>query len=339
MEFEFFWHLKIPTIDSFSLQSENQDYGIRIAILDTMIDRGQKNVDIFDRKNFNVREGFEMRSNFNSPSASRPNDQSAGSDEKNCANFKICSHFSKQPLQKNHGACVVSLIQQIVTPVEIISIPILDTCGQASKNSFLQGLRQALRAKVHILYLGLRLQNFDKKNKVDREILKLLREFEYVVAPSGNDGLSCQEIAFPARAVYFSVGAFEKKNDRYLICDFSQSESKTGPNFVMPGKDLACNEGLVSGTSMAAALMVGVLAKLLSIGGVNFTVEQMYYLIQKNSKILDRDQWKSRVIFGTPDLSKSIFCLKQLQEIRKKILDKKFNKNFQKFVDEIVVKT
>jgi hypothetical protein len=73
-------------------------------------------------------------------------------------------------------------------------------------------------------------------------------------------------------------------------------------------------------------------------GGINFTPKQVQYLIQKNSIILDQNQWKNKVIFGVINQQASILCLQDLQKLQSEMSEKKFKSKFKKIVDEIVQK-
>ncbi|MBP6892737.1 S8 family serine peptidase, partial [Candidatus Babeliales bacterium] len=268
-----------------------------------------------------------------------------GGGENDSLNLKIDRQFLSEFFKKNHGAFVVSLIRQCAPKIEIISIPIFNDQGTTSLEKLLDGLRNALQQNVDILYLGLKVEdnNFLIQKK---EILNLLQQFSYVVAPSGNDGLISFTVAFPANSIFFSVGAFEKKNNQYLICDFSQKQIKNGPNFVMPGKNLGCflwndqnqkiENYLVSGTSAAAACMVGCLALILYENQQNFTPQQIQYLIQKNSKKLNLCFKNDQSKFGLINTLGCLSCIQQLKVFQKQMSKKKFQKNFKKLVEKVV---
>lgn len=345
---DFFWHLKIPGFDFLPIQIENAGLGVKIAILDTFFCENENSNCFCCQKVFNMDDDVDFRKKLTTGRTFPFFNKNVEMSEENSLNLRIGCDFLNKLLKKNHGACVASLIRQIAPKVQIISIPILNDCAETSKVQFLQGLQQAFNEKIDILYLGLKLTSFNLKNELDQKILKLLKQFPYVVAASGNDGLNSSDIAFPARYIFFSVGAFEKKENNYLICDFSQFKENHGPNFVMPGYNLHCclydaavkknMTYCVSGTSMAAAIMTGCLANILWAGALKFTPKQVQYLMQKNSVKLNKIQWQSKVVFGAFNLKKSYFCVQYLQNLSEKISKKKFQNNFKKILDEFVQK-
>lgn len=308
---DYFWHLKISKI---TFQVGNEGSGVRIAILDTNFIENPKNKDFLGEKIFNMSPGFDSCKNLNFDATCSPSEESVGGESNHFSNLKFEARFFDHFLKKNHAACAVSLIQQIAPKASILSFPIFNDQATTNKYELLSKLKEALREKIDILYLGLKLKNFDPKNKIDIKILKLLKRFDYVVCAAGNDGLTCNDIAFPAKYLFFSVGAFKKENSEYFICDFSQFNKNFGPNFVMPGQDLFCyiwHEKMgknillkVSGTSMAAALMVGHLANILSCFRSDFNSKQIQYLIQKNSIKLHQNLWNGKVQFGVLDEKK-----------------------------------
>ena len=341
----FFWHLEVLNLSKIAFQFENLGEGVRIAILDTVFYENQKSIDFYHKELFSLANKFKINPRLTGDVNISSGCKNIGDGQKNSLNLKFDCRFSGEFLKKNHGACIVSLIRQIAPNVEIISIPIFNDSGTTSLQNLVQGVKQALQYHVDILYLGLKIKDGDTKLMQKKEFLKLLKQIPYVIAPAGNDGLSCFEIAFPANSIFFSVGAFEQKNNQYLISDFSQKQIKNGPNFVMPGKNLGCfvwHEGtkkmrpcLVSGTSMAGACMVGCLAIILSENEQNFISEQIQYLLQKNSEILHQNQWDDFVNFGMINVEQCMFCIQQLKVIQNQMSKKKFIKKFKILVDKI----
>jgi hypothetical protein len=337
--------LNVPKLP---FQSENYKKSVRVAILDTFFSENSKSMNFYRDDVFRLATNFNLESNLSEDRSNSEVDENVVNSKERSLNLKVDVRFSGDLLKKNHGACVASFIRQIAPEVQIISIPIFNDQGITNIQNFIQKLRHALNQKIDILYIGLKIEEDNITFHEKEEILKLLSQFLYVVAPSGNDGLSSSNIAFPANSIFFSVGAFEQKNNQYVICDFSQKQIKKGPNFVMPGKNIGCfiwndqlqkmEPCLVSGTSIAAACMVGCLALILSETGSNFTAQQIQYVVQKNSQKLHKTKWDQQVNFGVINISESLFCIQQLKVFQNQMSVQKFQKKFQKLVNKIVEK-
>ncbi len=346
--YDFFWHLKMLNVPNLPFQSENYKKSVRVAILDTFFSENSKSMNFYRDDVFRLATNFNLESNLSEDRSNSEVDENVVNSKERSLNLKVDVRFSGDLLKKNHGACVASFIRQIAPEVQIISIPIFNDQGITNIQNFIQKLRHALNQKIDILYIGLKIEEDNITFHEKEEILKLLSQFLYVVAPSGNDGLSSSNIAFPANSIFFSVGAFEQKNNQYVICDFSQKQIKKGPNFVMPGKNNGCfiwndqlqkmEPCLVSGTSIAAACMVGCLALILSETGSNFTAQQIQYVVQKNSQKLHKTKWDQQVNFGVINISESLFCIQQLKVFQNQMSVQKFQKKFQKLVNKIVEK-
>jgi hypothetical protein len=212
-------------------------------------------------------------------------------------NLSLCAMQKKFTLkkiiQKNHAQITVDLITQIAAAAKITVIPVLDQQGSASKSDLYQGLQKALTMNPDILHLGLQIMDFNSKFALDKKILKILKKFKCIVAPSGNNGKD-KKVGFPANCSFvISVGSFKQDNlvlsswpetveqgyaskdfgeiDRYKVSDFCQT--KGGVDLMMPGEDLISQIWIeelkdyffipVSGTCMAASLMTGQIACLL----------------------------------------------------------------------------
>ena len=340
-----FWHLNILNIRK-TVEWQNQGQGVRVAILDTKITEKPESIDFYQSKFFFLLKFSNLWPKLPEGERFLFNSQTLEDDCYFSMSMKNNDDFFKKGFKKNHAAFVVSMIRQIAPEVEIISIPIFNDHGVTSIAKFIQGLQQALQEKIDILYIGLKVDDKHISSVEKKTILKLLSQFLYVVAPVGNDGLSSFQIAFPANSLFFAVGAFEKINDQYLVCNFSQKNKKNGPCFAMPGKNIGCflwNDNqkkmmtyFISGTSIAAAAMVGCLALLLSNGGNNFSQKQFHCIVQKNSENFFQNEWKNDNVFCCLNIVSALFCIQQLKKIKIQMNEKKFLKNFKKEVEKIM---
>ncbi|MCX5923091.1 MAG: S8/S53 family peptidase [Candidatus Dependentiae bacterium] len=228
---------------------------------------------------------------------------------------------NKKKLSLNHGDVTREIIKQLAPLCEIIVIPIMDKSGFASKQSLLDGLQKAIDIKVDVVHLGLKCQtDMNIKCQLDKQINKLIKKIPYVVASAGNDGKKIKQLAYPAalKSIFFSVGAFEYKDNSYPLCDFSQGSLNSAPNFLFPGLQIAipifdtqAQNYLVpyfSGTSMAAAMMTGFLALVLSEFKNDFNKKQIREVILSSSKKLKKN-WDEKVNFGMVDCRETLMKL------------------------------
>lgn len=335
----YFWHLQIPTLKMFDQKYQKN---IKIVILDTNLFRDDFFLETGPEKNTKSSHSCNFQSKFDLFNRKLKFDKSIEGGEKRSP-CKALKNTFFTTLRKNHGNSIEAIIKQIITDVDIISVPILNEQGFCSKKKFLQGLSEALKLKPDILYLGLKFKNSDdNQNKTDKKIMKLLSKFKYVVAAAGNDGETENKVAFPAayKEIFFSVGAFQKNGDNYDICDFSQFEKNKGPNFVMPGKDIFVKDGcLTSGTSAAGALFAGCLACVLQLTDKHFSPTQIKHIIQNCCVKLQGRGWNEKVLFGTPDMKKIEQLIFKLKKIKNTCKAQYFQKNFDCILNLIIKET
>ena len=332
---DFFWHLKIPTL---KICDQKFTKNIKIVILDTEI----YNQNLFFKKqtenNQEMASFLKEQSNLTCVDKIENINKSIEPYKKDStkeASKNRIFQFSK----KNHAILIKEYIQQITTDIDIISIPIFNEQGFSSKKKFLEGLKKALKLKPDILYLGLKIHNFDQKQKnIDQKIKSLLFKFKYVVVAAGNNASTESQVAFPADCehIFFSVGAFEKQNNQYKICDFSQFRKNIGPNFVMPGKNIGCRSGFSSGTSAAGALFTGCLAVVLQLTDNHFSKVEIQKVIQHCSIKYTGEGWQERVLFGTPDMKKIERVILKLKDIKNVVSKREFTKKFDYFLKRII---
>ncbi len=332
----YFWHLKIPTLITFHQKFEKN---IKIVILDTHICTKNFSAEADHEKNTKSSYCFNFPSKFDKFDRKLKFDKSIESHQKRSTDGAPKNTFFTT-LRKNHGNSIKAMIEQIITNVDIISIPIFNEQGFCSKKKFLKGLTEALKLKPDILYLGLKFKNSDEnEKKIDKKIIKLLPKFKYIVAAAGNNGIVEKRVAFPAayKEIFFSVGAFEQNKEKYDICDFSQFEKGKGPNFVMPGKDIFYKGGyLNSGTSSAGALFTGCLASALQLADNHFSPIQIKHIFQNCCVKYQGNRWSDKVIFGTPDMKKIEQVIFKLKNIKNAYSNKYFQKNFDTILNSIL---
>ncbi|HSW76083.1 MAG TPA: S8 family serine peptidase [Candidatus Saccharimonadales bacterium] len=344
---DFLWHLKIPTacppkpkakagsgraagemkIPIAGLVSDSnskillwdlapkEGKDIKIAVLDTKINLNHcQNSDNFQNKN-KIDQGETILI-----------DRSKYQKNQNLlSELMKKKYFSQKYLIKNHGELTCNIITQLAPQVTIIPICIMGDDGYTDIKSLQNGLQQALDINVDILHLGLKITDNISENK---ELQTLLQKFSYVVAAAGNDYACVKKVGYPACLPnVLSVGAFEYKDNKYQVCQFSQWQENIGPQFLMPGHRILCPLWIdeiqdyifihTSGTSMAAALMTGFLALCLAEFKDDFTKDQMIQVMKKCSKKIHNTSDK-KVLFSTVNMRKTITTLKSLQIIKKR---------------------
>ncbi len=294
-----FWHLKFFDIKD----SLNQNHKkIHIAIID-----GQT-----EEKNSMCDKRFDLLENLQREDKSRVIDI-IYQKNKNLRLYLMQKKLNlKSFIEKNHANFTKDLILQITPNAKISVISIFNQEPRSTKSIFYQGLQKALNMNPDILHLGLQVIDFDPELSLDKKILKILKKFKCVVAPSGNYGYQGKPVGFPANCPFvISVGSFKKEGNRFLISDFCQTQG--GVDFIMPGENLLTQiwtEELsdylyipVCGTSMAAALMTGQIAYLLEQSPSRNTIKahQIKKILKKSSIYLD-DSWRNIIRYGIPIL-------------------------------------
>lgn len=158
-------------------------------------------------------------------------------------------------------------IRGIAPEVDLYAVKVLDDRGSGKVSDLIEGIEWAVQNKMDIINMSV---GTKENNQTLREAVQnAARAGVIMVAAAGNNGPSPNTVLYPARyPEVIAVGATTK--DR-RIADFSARGAEV--DVVAPGKDIysAWLRGgykTLSGTSMAAPHVTGVVAQLLSAGAV-----------------------------------------------------------------------
>lgn len=346
-----FWHLKNPTIGmqknivtdqqplswSFTLWelAPKKGENIKIAMIDQSLDPK-----VFSKNFFcDICKKRHRAQTFFS------DELPVGDDAKKMISGECKDEFFLQLLKQislSHGACSTFVIQQLAPRAHIDLYEMFDEQGYGSSTDLCRLLCKISNdTTVYIVHLGCKL--VDKRLSMHDEKLlqQALKKIKYSVAASGNDVVD-QQVAYPARCqdVSFDVGAFY--HDR--ICSFSQFEYNVGPKIVAPGqhiffpisyKNRIFGYGAQSGTSVAAAIVTGFLALVLSEFRSDFSYKEIVTTIYASAQKLNAhdSDWDQKVLLGAIDMRTALFCLHILKEIKKRVSKKRFNSCFHRFLE------
>ncbi len=172
---------------------------------------------------------------------------------------------------------------------------------------------------------------------------RTLKKIPYVCGCVGNQGKNKEaRITYPARYtdITFSVGSFEWtyncQTNTYScpLSSFSRYETRCGPLYVAPGKNIVgCSflpdsdkplYALRTGTSHATPIMTGFMTLLLGEFKNEFTDEEILLVCNHSClRLHTTAEWKERVVYGVIDMRTALCTLHVLQRLKKTLNEKK----------------
>lgn len=255
--------------------SIKEDYKIRIAIIDSGINKNHKDLVGTVVKEFNViNKGEPIRDEFGHDTA-------------------IAGIIAAQ--DNNMG------IIGIAPNTQIYDVKVLDNEGKGSVDHFIEAIEWCIEEQIDIINIsfGFQIDNDELKQTIDKAISKGI----IIVASAGNN--YSMTIDYPAKYDnVISITSIDKKLQR------SGFASKGKIDFVLPGEEILTtnNDGgysLFNGTSFATAHATGIIALILADYRINdkemFFVDYLDYFSFKFDCWEELDYGKGLLTFKKRD--------------------------------------
>jgi subtilisin family serine protease len=170
------------------------------------------------------------------------------------------SHVGGIISAKNNAMGIVG-----VAPLaKIISVKVIDKYGKTNEAVLKKALEYAIKVKPDIINMSL--GSYDKQPSLEPLYKKLIYELNIpIVCAAGNFGK--KGVMYPAKYPYtISVGSYKEGGS---LSDFSSFCNENNVDFVAPGDSVLSTYlngqyAILSGTSMAAPFVSGILALIIS---------------------------------------------------------------------------
>lgn len=212
--------------------------------------------------------------------------------------LKIASKsFLKESVldKQGHGSHVNGIIGSkinstgivgVAPKAKIISVKVLNKHGRTDDSILKKALEYAIKIKPDIINLSL--GSYAKQTELEPLYKKIIFELNIpIVCAAGNEGK--KGVMYPAKYPYtISVGSYKEGR---TLSEFSAFENVNDVDFVAPGDEILSTYldkkyAVMSGTSMAAPFVSGILALLISKykkNGRSYTVEELRSLLTSAS--------------------------------------------------------
>lgn len=352
---QLFWHLYDPIVGMFSMQTGEQPISWHFSLWDLAPSKGELSrlaivdsgevLNLYCLKNFcqNCIHMFKIEQSLPGYILIEKNKNVALCGR--CKN-ELFLYFLKH-IGRCHGMLTSNIIRQFAPLAQITTYNIFDDYGYSSDHQLLDALDTISQDSFDIVHLGCKTISQKFSSKDQERLDDVLKNMNYIVASAGNDGLLQKEEALPAknRHVCFDVGALSRNQlNQYEISSHSQFEVNVGPKVVAPGEHIFCpftsgnqllGYGFISGTSMSAAIVSGLLALVISEFKKDFSYKQILTALYLCTKKLN-NTWQDRVILGALDIRSTLFCLHVLAEIKKMLPSKKFLKMYNSLIVDVL---
>jgi|TARA_R110000787_G_scaffold17748_1_gene55091 subtilisin family serine protease len=192
------------------------------------------------------------------------------------------THVSGIIAAKNNAVGVVG----VAPNAKIISVKALNKYGKTNDIILKEALEYAVKIKPDIINLSL--GSFSPQPQLESLYKKLTYELNIpIVCAAGNFGN--KGVMYPAKYPFtISVGSYKKD---HKLSDFSAFSKEKFVDFVAPGDEILSTYlkdeyAVMSGTSMAAPFLAGIMALLISKykkNGQSYTVEELRSVLQSAS--------------------------------------------------------
>lgn len=216
------------------------------------------------------------------------------------------THVSGIISAKNNAIGIVG-----VAPLaKIISVKVIDKYGRATDRVLKRALEYAESIKPDIINLSL--GSYSKQTSLERVYKRLIYDLNIpIVCASGNSGK--KGVMYPAKYPFtISVGSYKQGRG---ISEFSSyCEKLEHVDFVAPGEEILSTHlngkyAVMSGTSMAAPFMSGIIALLISKYKKNnqsYTVEEIRNLLAASSINLGEKKKDSMFGYGIINIERAL---------------------------------
>ncbi len=220
---------------------------------------------------------------------------------------------------------------------DLIMINIFDNQNKSWPSLLTAGLKKAVLINADVVNISAKLTDYlDPLSDLSHTLEIYLNILPYVVVASGNSNKSQADLisveSYPARfdTIPFDVGSFgyESKNNTYPVSPFSQYEKTIGPKFLAPGEKIL-SRGIIEeftndeiyllmdGTSMAAPLMSGFIALMLSEFKTDFSRKDLLKACYRSTVHLhNNNDWKVKTLLGVLDMRTVLFSLHCVRTLR-----------------------
>jgi subtilisin family serine protease len=174
----------------------------------------------------------------------------------------------------------------VAPKAKIISVKVIDKYGKTNEAILKSALEYAIKLKPDIINMSL--GSYDKQPSLEPLYKKLTYELNIpIVCAAGNFGK--KGVMYPAKYPYtISVGSYKEGG---ALSDFSSFSPENYVDFVAPGDTVLSTYlngqyAIMSGTSMAAPFVSGILALLISkykTLGTSYKVEELRNILASTS--------------------------------------------------------
>ena len=245
----------------------------------------------------------------------------------------------------------------IAPNAELIMIKAFQSDGNSDTATLTAAVKKAILYEADILNLSLKIADKVDLSKESTKLLKaLLGLVPYTVVASGNDGSPEYSSDYPGKVesypgkfenIIFDVGAFSNEDEKFPISVFSQYEPNVGPKFVAPGFNILSSALIpnqhdpstyvfMDGTSMAAPVVSGFVALMISEFGKEFEREELLKTCYKSAiRYHDDNDWKKKTLLGTVDMRTALFTLHAIKRTRATLAREKINIPFDNILEAI----
>lgn len=203
---------------------------------------------------------------------------------------------------------------------KIITVKALDSRGMSRGSSLKKSLEYALKIKPDVINMSL--GSFQPQPELEPLYKKLIFDYNIpIVCAAGN--FDKKGVMYPAKYPYtICVGSYDSKRE---LSKFSAYSKENFIDFIAPGTKILSTYldgkyAILSGTSMAAPFVSGILALIISEykkNGSTYTVEELRNLLTSTSIDVGPKGTDNKFGYGIINIAKALEQLKVAPEEKK----------------------